>query len=362
MDIMNRENNQYLLPLWDGRHVNWEPGMFAGSDTVKLMFPTETLISVTDHTTGTVFEAGKDYAHVAGSAEIKLLPGSRIPSFTDADLHPVESEKLRLHPLPDANGIRNAVDGGYLLYNNWEFFAEHQVDIEYVAKEVDFHPALPRQPERLPDFRCKLAKGEAVRVTLVGDSISQGYNSTKFIDRSPHMPCYIELVCNELNKRCGSPVVLDNLALTSTGITRTQENKEKYFADKPDLMVLAYGMNNMWQMPVDEFIMHMNDVIGEMHDVNPHTEFLILTFMTGNPQWKPTVPGPDAVYAEAMRKYVAENNCHFALGDVQKVWRMFLERKSFYDLSGNGVNHPNDYGHRIYATVILDMLLGDGYW
>ena len=41
---------------------------------------------------------------------------------------------------------------------------------------------------------------------------------------------------------------------------------------------------------------------------------------------------------------------------------MFLERKSFYDMSGNGVNHPNDYGHRIYATVILDMLLGDGYW
>ena len=106
---MDRENNQYLLHLWDGRHVNWEPGMFAGSDTVKLMFPAEQLISVTDHTTGTVFEAGKDYTHVSGSAEIKLLPGSRIPSFTEADLHPVESEKLRLHPLPDANGIRNAV-------------------------------------------------------------------------------------------------------------------------------------------------------------------------------------------------------------------------------------------------------------
>ncbi len=354
--------SERLLHLWEDKHVNIEPGMFAGSDTVKLMFPVEKLLKVSAHVTDTVYEEGKDFTHVPGSDEIKLLPGTRIPHYSEAELHPVESETLRLHPLPNANGIRNAVDDGYLLYNNWELFAENQVDIDYIAKNVDFKPVLPRQLDRLPVFRSKLAKGEPVRVTLVGDSISQGYNATKFIDRDPHMPCYIELVCNELTARCGSPVKLNNLALTGTGITRAQENKEKYFADQPDLMVIAYGMNNMWQMPVDEFIMHMEEVISEMHSVNPHTEYLVLTFMTGNPLWKPTVPGPDAVYADAMRKYVAEKNCHFALADVQKVWKMFLERKSFYDLSGNGVNHPNDYGHRIYASVILDMLLGDGYW
>jgi hypothetical protein len=26
------------------------------------------------------------------------------------------------------------------------------------------------------------------------------------------------------------------------------------------------------------------------------------------------------------------------------------------DISGNGLNHPNDYGHRIYADVILKTI------
>jgi len=33
-----------------------------------------------------------------------------------------------------------------------------------------------------------------------------------------------------------------------------------------------------------------------------------------------------------------------------------LERKSVYDLTGNGINHPNDFGHRVYAQTILDQL------
>ncbi|MCI5778712.1 MAG: SGNH/GDSL hydrolase family protein [Lentisphaeria bacterium] len=357
---MNTSENSTMLHLWDGNQVNLESGMFAGSDVVKLMFPAEKLLGVTSHVPGTVYEEGRDFTHAPGSAEIRLVPGSRIPYFPESALHPTEN--LRIHPVPDANAIRNAVDGGYLLYNNWEFFTEHQVDISYIAKNVDLHPALPRQLDRLPRFREKLAKGEPVRVTLIGDSISQGYNSTKFIGREPFMPCYMELICNELQFKTKTPVNLQNLAITSTGITRAQENKDKYLPNRPDLLAVAYGMNNMAAMPADEFIGHMDDVIAESRAANPHTEYLIITFMTGNPLWKPTVPGPDAVYADAMRKYVAGKDCHFALADVQKVWRMFLERKSFYDLSGNGVNHPNDYGHRIYASVILDMLLGNGYW
>lgn len=44
------------------------------------------------------------------------------------------------------------------------------------------------------------------------------------------------------------------------------------------------------------------------------------------------------------------------------LWRKFLRRKSFYDLTGNGVNHPDDYGHRIYASVILEVFTGEPYF
>jgi hypothetical protein len=84
--------------------------------------------------------------------------------------------------------------------------------------------------------------------------------------------------------------------------------------------------------------------------------------MSGNPDWTPTVAGPDALYAEKLREFTSRHGKGIALADVYKIWCRFLERKDFYDLTGNGVNHPNDYGHRIYASVVLELLTGKKYF
>jgi hypothetical protein len=34
-----------------------------------------------------------------------------------------------------------------------------------------------------------------------------------------------------------------------------------------------------------------------------------------------------------------------------------LDRKRYLDLTGNGVNHPNDFGHRVYAETLLGLLV-----
>ena len=108
-----------------------------------------------------------------------------------------------------------------------------------------------------------------------------------------------------------------------------------------------------------DIIVNLAKIVGNFEEnqkVSPDTEYIIVTPMTGNPEWKPTVPGPDLVYGKAMREFVEKSSFPVALADVQKVWLKLLERKSFYDLTGNGVNHPNDYGHRVYASVILELL------
>ena len=45
-----------------------------------------------------------------------------------------------------------------------------------------------------------------------------------------------------------------------------------------------------------------------------------------------------------------------ALADVTSLWTDLLNRKRYYDVTGNGVNHTNDFGHRLYAQVILGLL------
>jgi len=45
-----------------------------------------------------------------------------------------------------------------------------------------------------------------------------------------------------------------------------------------------------------------------------------------------------------------------ALADVMTVTEAILKRKKFSDISGNNLNHPNDFLHRVYAEVILGLI------
>ena len=44
------------------------------------------------------------------------------------------------------------------------------------------------------------------------------------------------------------------------------------------------------------------------------------------------------------------------IADMTSMWRDLLKRKKFADITGNGVNHPNDFGHRTYAQIILTLI------
>ncbi|MBU0478666.1 hypothetical protein KKC91_08875 [bacterium] len=57
-------------------------------------------------------------------------------------------------------------------------------------------------------------------------------------------------------------------------------------------------------------------------------------------------------YRDALRSGVI-------LADMTQMWMDLLKFKRYHDLTGNGVNHPNDFGHRIYAQVLLGLLVTD---
>jgi acyl-CoA thioesterase I len=44
------------------------------------------------------------------------------------------------------------------------------------------------------------------------------------------------------------------------------------------------------------------------------------------------------------------------LADVTRLWTEIVARKDPHDLSGNGLNLPNDFGHCVYAHAILGQL------
>jgi hypothetical protein len=94
-------------------------------------------------------------------------------------------------------------------------------------------------------------------------------------------------------------------------------------------------------------------MIDSIRAGSPETEFMLVATMLGNAEWgMPMEQFP--LYRDALKELCGPG---IVLADLTSVWEELLKRKSFYDLTGNGVNHPNDFGHAIYAQVITALLV-----
>jgi acyl-CoA thioesterase I len=80
--------------------------------------------------------------------------------------------------------------------------------------------------------------------------------------------------------------------------------------------------------------------------------------MMGNPEWSNTPKERFPVYRDQLKSLTGVGR---ALVDMTSVWEELLITKSFWDLTGNGVNHPNDFGHRIYAEMVLRLLIQEEF-
>ena len=252
--------------LWRDGVVRNESGMFAGSSRIDLLFPAESIARVSRHGGREVFAAGRDFRHEPGDDFITRTENSRIPYLAPEALRPA-GDNAKLFPAEDANAVGNAVGGGNLRFDNGAFFADNQVDITYLCAAPGVETGLDPQTEKLPKFREKLARRAPLKITLIGDSISEGFNATKFVGVPPFSPSYMEQAAAEL----GANVALRNRAVRGTGIQYAVNLEADYLGDAPDLLVIAYGMNNFSSMPVGDFIANIAAIIAIM----PSTQLLM---------------------------------------------------------------------------------------
>jgi acyl-CoA thioesterase I len=95
-------------------------------------------------------------------------------------------------------------------------------------------------------------------------------------------------------------------------------------------------------------------LLDKIHAADPDIEVILVASMLGHKEWIHTPREMFAKYRDALAELVGPG---VALADVTQVWEDQLKSKHDLDLTGNGLNHPNDYGHRLYARTILDLLV-----
>ena len=345
-----------MQPFWLGDTVDGESVLFikdpaTGEAKAQLLFPVQEVLSVTRAvdwrvSAGMTFEEGRDYVVKAGSREITLPQDSRIPSFTSDQLRrPAGSQK---HKLTHRDG------NGEILFAAGAEYHEMQVCVSYRHAREPW-PSAPMFDERaLPKTIQKLNSKEAVSIVLLGDSISTGCNASGWANCSPHQPPYQDLLLEHLKHTYSPGITLTNLAVggTSTpwGLTRIPD----VVAAKPDLVILAFGMNDSSGRSAAEYKTTTLAMIKAVRETQPQAEFILVATMLGNRDWITLNHELFPQYRTALQELTEPG---IALADMTSIWTEMLNRKQDWDLTGNGVNHPNDFGHRVYGQVLTTLLV-----
>ncbi|QEG40124.1 Arylesterase precursor [Roseimaritima ulvae] len=341
-------------PFWQADVVQRESVLFVrdpqtGEARASVLFPIREILSVQDASGAVTYEPGVDYQHTAGSREIVVPAKSQVVTKAAADLRrPANSQR---HRLTHRDGKGEILFGGKLEYH------QMQTWITYSKASNDWPVAMPSfDASALPNTIARLQQGRPLSIVLLGDSISTGCNASAWGGGAPFQPAYQDLLKQHLAAHYKSSVELTNLAVGGTSTPWGLTQMPKVVEAKPDLILLAFGMNDSAGRSAEEYGENISRMIATARESLPDVEFILIAPMLGNRDWTTLKHDVFPQYRDQLASLCEPG---IALADMTSVWHEMLERKQDHDLTGNGVNHPNDFGHRVYAQVLSALLIDE---
>jgi acyl-CoA thioesterase-1 len=343
-----------LTPFWRAGEIH-EPMFFIqdlGKErpTCKLLFTPTKILSVRSATRETSFEPNKDFTVDMAAATISLPAASKIAFKTQDQLYPLMTSNTPKIGRQAGDRTRGIFFGEGAVYHNL------QVEVTYRIQPGQWKGLVPEYAgQSLPKTIAKLRNKQPLSLMLCGDSISAGGNASGVVKAPPGCPAFGQLVALALEHHFGSKVTFTNHAVggwtSANGLKQAKE--QKIGKTKPDLVIIAFGMNDVFARNAAAYQANIRTIIDTVRADAPDAEFILVASMLGNAEWgMPMEQFP--LYRDALEKLCGHG---IVLADMTSMWDALLKRKSFYDLTGNGVNHPNDFGHMVYAQSLLALLI-----
>ncbi len=340
--------NPLLSPLWAGHEminetllpVRGQDGTLA---PMPLLYRADEILSVRSATLETTYAPGRDYVLEDGC--LRVPPGSAIPVMDYEDYYP---------PRDDGRCFPHS-EGGFIRFSEAAYFHRRQLAVSYRHGGAweDFVPA--DRTEWLPRSMKLLREGAPLHLLIFGDSISTGVNASGVIGAPPFQKPWYELTVEGLAAFYGARGI--RLSNTSVGGMTSDWGRdtarENAAALRPDLCVVAFGMNDgSGRMPPEAFIGNLKAIMAAVSAENPACEFILVATTLANREVKGFL-GNQAEYLSPMLALEREGVC---VADMTSLHQALLRRKAFRDMTGNNVNHPNDFLSRAYAQLMLRTL------
>jgi lysophospholipase L1-like esterase len=352
-----------LAPRWD-KYINLESynRPFWKADTIidesvqvikdgkhargALLFKARQILSVKAADQSKAFVKGKDWNYSNG--KISIGPGSAIPFLKKEDLV-FTANKPGL-------SMAGKAPGTFVLFNENAYFSSRQLSVTYIPeKNRKWSGPVPAYAaSSLPLTTNRLSAKKAIKIVFYGNSIETGYNASGLEDVAPYMPIWPELVVYNLRNTYGSQINYTNAAVPGKlGKWGLDSVATRVTAYHPDLVIIGFGMNDgSSNVPPVQFGGQIKGIMDSVSAGNPKAEFILIT---------PMLPNSDAVQAGIQAQYKAElmklTKPGVTIADMTGVHTALLNHKSYQDMTGNNVNHPNDYLARWYAQMIGGLMI-----
>ena len=335
-----------LQPFWKGKVMYNESVLMISKDgkpaEASLLFKPKKIISVQNSGLNIEYKKNIDWKYKNG--KLTLLPGSKAVFMNYAELYPDSTKKS----FPAKNG-------GRVLHQEGIFFHEHQLAVTYKHAKHKWKGPIPVFKENdLPKTLDKLQNKKPVRLLLFGDSIAEGYNASGKFNKAPNLPDWGELINEKLKRFYDTPITFINTAIAGKDSKWGRETvQQNVIAHQPDLVIIAFGMNDgTGKVSPQQFKANIQGIIQKIKGNNGNAEFILIAPMLPNPEsfFTGTQPEFKAVLDELIAKGIV-------VVDMTETHRELLKYKSYQDMTGNNINHPNDFLMRWYAQEILGLLV-----
>ncbi len=361
----------------------------------KLLFAAESIQAVTWYfhennggktvtfTEGVDFTYQDGYITAIGSITHNDILGKdeftgTMPYVTDKQL----TGEQQFPKLTLISDIPSKTEGLYLPFTEGYQIVQMQLSVSYTHAENAWNGSVPAYlgSSGLAHTVEKLKNKETVELFVYGDSISTGANSSSILGIAPNMGTWMQLLAENLGSWYGAKVNLTNKSVggwtSSNGVGGgngwvsgqpvNQMGLSDLFASGdlrgyvPDVAIIGFGMNDATMgLSLDTYCNNIIRMIDELRRHNPDCDIILLGTMLANPMAKNQSKN-QTEYTSYLSK-VADRYENVSVVDIGAMHQNLLgSGKHYTEMSGNNVNHPNDFMARVYAMNLLASFIDFG--
>ena len=375
----------YVKPIWEGQYVYNETVMFLGADdSARLVYDIGEVLAVMSYDLTKVYEENVDY--IIDGNYIKRTENSGIPYMQESEYY----------PSGEASNHYICTDGThpYILYGEGETFTRYQVAVTYTHTQKWDGYVPQDESGDLPETIRKLENKEGLNILFYGDSITTGCNSSSLINIRPNADIWPVMVTKAIKEKYGYSQMekftdnekrsaeqdVDIAELNEWNITKENDKinyintavggqnsvwanatyMERVVELEPDLVFIAFGVNDV-SRTTEWYKSQMSLLVTSLKEELPDVEIVLVSpiypnavVSRNNASQSPFLLYQDRFETEL--NAVAEENAGVVSAKVTSVYNRVLQNKRYRDMTGNNINHPNDFGARIYAQAILAAL------